>query len=182
MSDYLSENPDLNRDILDFGERLGLPGVEASPEVGADVVVSPTSGPPGQEVTIRASGHRGETAVTLGAGPSVSESEILERTTTTAGGTVEATRFQPPRRAGIQSCLSSKATAFSSPRNRFRLSGNDRRSRDRECGYRAPLRSANEVALPSRAVIFRAPYAWWTDRTPFNHCSLLAPIDKGFAH
>jgi hypothetical protein len=95
VSDYLSENPDLNRDILEFGERLGLPGVAASPEVGADVVVSPASARPGQEVTIRASGLRGDTAATIGAGAPGAESEILERTTTTARGTLEASVAVP---------------------------------------------------------------------------------------
>ena len=106
VSEYLSENPDLNRDILEFGERLGLPGVEASgPETGADVVVSPTSGRPGQEVTIRASGLRGETEVAIGAGPPRSEFEILERTTTTAGGTLDATVTIPASAANQDSIV-----------------------------------------------------------------------------
>jgi hypothetical protein len=59
------------------------------------VVVSPASARPGQEVTIRASGLRGDTAATIGAGAPGAESEILERTTTTARGTLEASVAVP---------------------------------------------------------------------------------------
>ena len=94
-SEYLSENPDLNRDILEFGERLGLPGVEAGPEIGADLTVSPRSGRPGDQITIRASGLRGETEATIGAGPPDGGYRALDRATTTAAGRIELTLTIP---------------------------------------------------------------------------------------
>jgi LysM repeat protein len=67
VSDYLSEQPDLNRDILDFGERLGLPGVSASPEQGAVIEVVPAAAAPGEEVTLAARGLPGSVEVAVGA-------------------------------------------------------------------------------------------------------------------
>lgn len=37
ISDYLGERPDLNRDIAEFGERIGLPGFSAEPSRGPEV-------------------------------------------------------------------------------------------------------------------------------------------------
>jgi LysM repeat protein len=91
VSEYLSDNPDLNRDILEWGEWLGLPGVAPQAQGGADVVVSPDTGRPGETVTIRAVGLKGDTEVRIGAGPPRSEYEILERARTTRDGRLEAT-------------------------------------------------------------------------------------------
>ncbi len=39
-ADYLSDNPDLNEQILDFGKRLGVPGFEKTPSAGAELTVT----------------------------------------------------------------------------------------------------------------------------------------------
>ena len=97
VSDYLSDNPDLNRDILKFGERLGLPGVKApAPEIGADITVSPASGRSGDEVVVRVSGLRGESDVAIGAGLPGAKFEVLKRAKTTAAGRLEVTVTIPP--------------------------------------------------------------------------------------
>ena len=67
VTDYLSDNPDLSRDILEFGERVGLPGVSAGPSAGAEVVVSPSAAGIGDEVTVHASGLRGDAKVAISA-------------------------------------------------------------------------------------------------------------------
>lgn len=95
VSEYLSDNPDLNRDILEWGEWLGLPGVSPKPEVGANLSISPDVGRPGDGVTLRASGLEGDTEVRIGAGPPESEYEILESARTTRDGQVEATLDVP---------------------------------------------------------------------------------------
>lgn len=66
VSDYLSDQPDLNRDILEFGERLGLPGVSTKESRGADVTVATRSAGPGEEVTLNASGLPGGAEVVIG--------------------------------------------------------------------------------------------------------------------
>lgn len=104
-SEYLSENPDLNRDILEFGERLGLPGVEAAPEIGADLTVSTQFGRPGDKITIRASGLRGETEATIGAGPPNGEYQVLDHAPTTAAGRIEVTITIPQWAADEESLV-----------------------------------------------------------------------------
>lgn len=105
VSEFLAENPDLNRDILELGQRIGLPGVEAGAVAGADLTVSPSSGRPGDEVTIHASGLRGEADVVIGVGPPDSEYEVLERAITTASGRVEVTLRVPQWAADQQSLV-----------------------------------------------------------------------------
>ena len=95
VSDYLSDNPDLSRDILEFGERVGLPGVNAGPSPGADVVVSHRSAGIGDEVIVSASGLRGDAKVAIGAGPPDGDYQVLTETTTNAAGRVEATVVIP---------------------------------------------------------------------------------------
>jgi hypothetical protein len=95
VTDYLSDNPDLSRDILEFGERMGLPGVAAGPSAGADVVVSPSSGGIGDEVTVSASGLRGNAKVAIGAGPPDGDYKVLAETTTNAAGQAEASIIVP---------------------------------------------------------------------------------------
>lgn len=95
VTDYLSDNPDLSRDLLEFGERVGLPGVSAGPSAGADVVVSPRSAGIGDEVTVSASGLRGDAKVAIGAGPPDGDYKALTETTTNAAGQVEATVVIP---------------------------------------------------------------------------------------
>lgn len=89
VSEYLSDNPDLNRDILEWGEWLGLPGVSPKPETGADVSVSPDNGRPGDLVTLVATGLRGDTEVRIGAGPPSSKYELLESGQTSREGRLE---------------------------------------------------------------------------------------------
>src|SRR5262245_31679518 len=60
VRDFLTDNPDLNRDIVDFGQGLGLPGfAEAQPASGPVVSLSVAEGPPDSEVTVHASGLPG---------------------------------------------------------------------------------------------------------------------------
>lgn len=66
VSDYLSDQPDLNRDLLEFGERLGLPGVSPSPTKGAELVVTSKGAAPGGEVSLEARGLPGSVEVTVG--------------------------------------------------------------------------------------------------------------------
>ena len=67
VSDYLSDQPDLNRDILEFGERLGLPGVSAPPDRGAGILVGSTAGVPGDQVEVTATGLPGGAEGLVGA-------------------------------------------------------------------------------------------------------------------
>ncbi len=67
VSDYLSDQPDLNRDILEFGERLGIPGVTPTPERGAEIVALPAAAAPGEEVTLSMRGLPGGAEMTVGA-------------------------------------------------------------------------------------------------------------------
>ncbi|MBP2233996.1 phage tail protein X [Sinorhizobium kostiense] len=66
VSDYLSDQPDLNRDLLEFGERLGLPGISPSPTKGAELVVASKGTAPGEEVSLEAWGLPGNAEVTVG--------------------------------------------------------------------------------------------------------------------
>jgi hypothetical protein len=95
VSEYLSNNPDLNRDILEWGEWIGLPGVSPKPQVGADVTLSPNTGQAGDEIVLRASGLRGDTEVRIGVGPPESEYKILRDGRTTREGELEETIIVP---------------------------------------------------------------------------------------
>lgn len=95
VSEYLSNNPDLNRDILEWGEWIGLPGVSPKPQAGADVSVSPDAGQAGDEIVLRASGLRGDTDVRIGAGPPESEYEIFADARTSRDGELEETIVVP---------------------------------------------------------------------------------------
>lgn len=60
-SDFLADNPDLNRDILDLGQSMGLPGFgDAKPYAGAALTVAPAEVAPGAEVTLSAVGLPGK--------------------------------------------------------------------------------------------------------------------------
>lgn len=67
VSEYLSDEPDLNRDILEFGERLGIPGITASPDRGAELVAGTLAGMPGDRVELSAIGLPGNAEVVIGA-------------------------------------------------------------------------------------------------------------------
>lgn len=91
-SDFLSDNPDLNRDILDLGRRMGLPGFDdAKPYAGANLTVSPTQAAPGAAVTLTASGLPGQSGVKLGFGPPGEDYAVLATGVTSDRGTVEQT-------------------------------------------------------------------------------------------
>ena len=62
-SEYLSDNPDLNREVIEFGEKLGLPGVEASPARGSHLDVTATTD---GDLQIAAAGLPGSQEVRLG--------------------------------------------------------------------------------------------------------------------
>ena len=70
VRDFLTDNPDLNRDILDFGQQVGVPGFEgAKPQAGPGITLSMPAGVPGAEVTIAAIGLPGDMDVAVGARP-----------------------------------------------------------------------------------------------------------------
>ncbi|MCB1500044.1 MAG: hypothetical protein KDK07_09700 [Bauldia sp.] len=69
-ADFLTDNPDLNRDILDLGQRMGLPGFnDGKPYEGAVLAVKPVAAPPGGKVKLTASGFAGGAEVRIGFGP-----------------------------------------------------------------------------------------------------------------
>jgi ABC-type transporter Mla subunit MlaD len=69
-TDFLAENPDLNRDIIDLGRRMGLPGFDdAPPYLGADLAVAPPTAAPGSAVVLRAVGLPGKARVVAAFGP-----------------------------------------------------------------------------------------------------------------
>lgn len=63
ISDYLKDQPDLNREVLSLGETLGLPGVDSGPSTGPNLEAV-TSGDGVLEVS--ASGLPGDEEVMLG--------------------------------------------------------------------------------------------------------------------
>ncbi|MBA4785133.1 MAG: hypothetical protein H2046_05115 [Rhizobiales bacterium] len=62
-SEYLSDNPDLNREVIEFGQNLGVPGFEASPARGSVLDVTATTD---GELQIVAAGLPGSQEVRLG--------------------------------------------------------------------------------------------------------------------
>jgi Protein of unknown function (DUF5818) len=87
MRDFLTDHPELNRDIVDFGEQVGLPGFEgAKPATGPSVALSIPQGQPGAEVTVTAAGLPGDQPVTVGAGPSPVEARHLADARTSSRG------------------------------------------------------------------------------------------------
>lgn len=62
-SEYLSDNPDLNREVIDFGQKLGVPGFEATPARGSLLDVKATTD---GELQIVAAGLPGSQEVRLG--------------------------------------------------------------------------------------------------------------------
>lgn len=90
VSGYLTDNPDLNRDLVDFGERIGLPGFdETRPNLGPVLVAAPETTAVGASVHLLATGLPGDVTVTISAGPSFAEAEKLKTATTTARGALE---------------------------------------------------------------------------------------------
>lgn len=89
-SDFLADNPDLNRDIIDLGKRMGLPGFEdAKGYVGANLTVAPTAAGPGAGVMVTAVGLPGNAKVNLGFGPPRAEFEVIATPVSTDRGVIE---------------------------------------------------------------------------------------------
>ncbi|WP_421725712.1 DUF5818 domain-containing protein [Bauldia sp.] len=87
VSDYLADSPDLNRDLVDFGQRIGLPGFDAArPSPGALLTVKPTTAAPGTEVALTANGLPGNATVTLAAGLAYNDTIVFDTAKTTARG------------------------------------------------------------------------------------------------
>ena len=106
VSDYLSGNPNIGRDIREFGERYGLPGfgaategedagVSTTAEVGANITLDPASPRAGEEVTVSATGLRAGAAAEIAIGPTRAEYEVIARATSDAAGRVETTFTLP---------------------------------------------------------------------------------------
>lgn len=98
VRDFLTDNPDLNRDIVDFGKTLGLPGFEeAPPASGPGVALSVAEGPPGSEVTLQASGLPGNADIAVSAGPKPADMRPLAKAKTNERGEAFATVKVPPK-------------------------------------------------------------------------------------
>lgn len=92
VSDYLSDQPDLNQDILEFGERLRLPGVHTSESRGAELTVTAGREGPNEELTLRAKGFPSNVEVRIGLRVGKEEDfRTVTRTQTDRAGAVEAT-------------------------------------------------------------------------------------------
>ncbi|MCP4385421.1 MAG: hypothetical protein GY798_29080 [Hyphomicrobiales bacterium] len=90
VSGYLADNPDLNRDLFDFGNRIGLPGFdEARPNPGPVLVAAPDTVAAGTRVRLSATGLAGDETVTIAAGRSTDNAERLQTATTTARGALD---------------------------------------------------------------------------------------------
>lgn len=89
-SDFLTDNPDLNRDIIDLGKRMGVPGFEdVRPYAGANLAVLPAAAAPGSEVMLTATGLPGAARVNLGFGPPRQDYVLLTTAVTSDRGAVE---------------------------------------------------------------------------------------------
>lgn len=87
VEDLLNKNPDLQQRLRQLGDRLKIPGVDASK---AQLSLSPQSGPSGTSVTVSATGLPADAAVVVGGGAPHSAYEVLDRARTTADGTLQA--------------------------------------------------------------------------------------------
>src|SRR5690606_21232975 len=77
--------------------RVGVPGFEEPrPSRGANLVLSPASGEPGETVALTATGLPGHAPVTIAAGPAGSQPRALGEAATTSGGGRLATEGPVP--------------------------------------------------------------------------------------
>ena len=106
VRDFLTDNPDLNRDVVDFGTKVGVPGFEdAKPVAGAAVTIFPSEGIPGAQVLVKASGLPGNTDVTISAGPPRSRSEVVAKAKTSDRGTLDQVVSAPQWLDGIDAVV-----------------------------------------------------------------------------
>ena len=93
VSDYLAGTPDLNREIAEFGERIGLPGVDAEPSRGPEVQVEKRED---GKFEVEASGLPGNREVRIGLrrGDSLT---MLDTVETDTAGTLSAEIEIPAR-------------------------------------------------------------------------------------
>ncbi len=97
-SDFLADNPDLNRDMIDLGKRLGLPGFQdAKAHVGAQLDVTPATAAPGARVTVAAVGLPGDAEVELGFGPAGADYTVIESGVTSDRGVFETAATVPEK-------------------------------------------------------------------------------------
>jgi len=92
VRDFLTDHPELNRDLVDLGERAGIPGFAgAAPEPGPGVMLSVGQGQPGSEVSVSAAGLPGDsdTVVSIGAIPT--DTPVLAHARTSDRGEMIAT-------------------------------------------------------------------------------------------
>jgi hypothetical protein len=97
VRDFLADNPSLNRDIIDFGETVGVPGFDTpKPVAGPLVGFSVPEAAPGADLTLTASGLPGNSEVTVAAGPSPGELRRLVQAKTSDRGDLLTTVAVPP--------------------------------------------------------------------------------------
>lgn len=105
-TDFLADNPDLNRDIIDLGKRMGLPGFEDAPAyVGANLGVAPLAAAPGTPVVLTAIGLPGNASVTAAFGPPRGDQAPIAAGTTDARGKVELEAAVPASAAPGQAAV-----------------------------------------------------------------------------
>ncbi|MBN8994092.1 MAG: hypothetical protein J0H94_02625 [Rhizobiales bacterium] len=87
VRDFLTDNPDLNRDVVDFGEQVGMPGFDgAKPALGPVVLVSVPQGPSGATITLQVRGFPGDAPVDVLAEPAGGTATAIAHGTTSNRG------------------------------------------------------------------------------------------------
>jgi hypothetical protein len=87
VRDFLTDNPDLNRDVVDFGREMGVPGFEgAKAAIGPVVLVSVPQAPSGATVTLQVRGFPGEAELIVSAEPAGGSAEIIAHGVTSDRG------------------------------------------------------------------------------------------------
>lgn len=82
-SEYLSQNPDLNQDIIRLGESIGLPGMTSEPHRGPELIAE---GSDNGRVRLEAFGLPGDTEVNIGLKHPDDSIEVLETAMTGENG------------------------------------------------------------------------------------------------
>jgi hypothetical protein len=87
VRDFLTDNPDLNRDVVDFGKKMGVPGfADAAAALGPVVLVSVPQAPSGATVTLQVRGFPGEAELDVSAEPAGGKAEVVAHGVTTDRG------------------------------------------------------------------------------------------------